>query len=75
MAITDLDLTAAADGLFVVETWDGEAFLGEIAFESGYVVIHSGLRGRPAVIPRNDVATVTHAAEHPDVSIPGQRRR
>lgn len=70
MPITDPDLAAAADGLFVVETWDADAFLGEIAFQTGYVVIHTGFRGRPAILARNDVATVTHAAEHPDVFIP-----
>lgn len=73
MALTDPDLAAAADGLFVVETWDGDAFLGEIAFQTGYVVIHTGFRGRPAILPRNDVSSVTNAAEHPDVVIPGQR--
>ena len=67
------DVAAAADGLFVVETWDGEVFLGEIAFQTGYVVIYTGFRGRPAVIPRNDVAAVTPAADHPDVYVPGQR--
>ena len=74
MDIVDPELAAAADGLFVVETWDGDAFLGEIAFQTGYVVIHTGFRGRPVILPRNDVAAVIHAAEHPDVHIPTQRR-
>ena len=54
MSVPALDLAAAADGLFVVETWDGDAFLGEISFETGYVVIYTGFRGRPAIILRND---------------------
>jgi hypothetical protein len=73
MSDTDPTLAAAADGLFVVETWDGDAYLGEIAFETGFVVVHSGFRGRPPVLPRNEVAAVTPAAEHPDVYIPEQR--
>ena len=73
MSPSALDLAAAADGLFVVETWDGEVFLGEIAFQTGYVVIYTGFRGRPAVIPRNEVAAVTAAADHPDVYVPSQR--
>lgn len=63
------DLTAAADGLFVVESWDGDAFLGEISFQTGYVVIYTGFRGRPAILLRDDVATVTAAADHPDVEL------
>jgi hypothetical protein len=75
MPTTDPDLAAATDGLFVVETWEGEAYLGEIAFQTGFVVIFTGFRGRPAVLARNDVAAVTHAAEHPDVYIPRQPTR
>lgn len=41
--------------------------LGEISFETGYVVIYTGLRGRPAIILRNDVAAIPAAADHPDV--------
>ena len=63
------DLAAAADGLFVVESWDGDAFLGEISFQTGYVVIYTGFRGRPAVLIRDDVATITAAADHPDVEL------
>jgi hypothetical protein len=75
MPLTDPDLAAAADGLFVVETWDGDAFLGEIAFQTGYVVIYTGFRGRPAIVPRDGVAAVIHAADHPDVYIPQQPSR
>ena len=75
MPDTASDLAAAADGLFVVETWDGDAFVGEISFQTGYVVIHTGFRGRPAVLARDDVAAVTAAADHPDVFIPQQTRQ
>lgn len=71
----DPDVAVASDGLFVVETWDGDAFLGEIAFLTGYVVIYTGFRGRPAILARGEVASVTHAAEHPDVYIPRQSNR
>jgi hypothetical protein len=67
------DLEQLADGLFVVETSDGEAWLGELEFQEGGVVVHSGYVGRPPVIAQEDVLAITPASEHPDVVLPGQR--
>jgi hypothetical protein len=70
-----LDLASAADGLFVLETRDGDAFLGQLIFAEGEVVIHNGFVGRPHVIPQEDVVSIQPAAHHPDVFIPRQRHR
>ena len=73
--VPEIDIASAADGLFVVETSDGDAFLGELAFEQDAVVIHNGFVGRPPVVPQQDVRSITPAAEHPDVvlHVPTQR--
>ena len=65
--VPEIDVASAVDGLFVVETADGDAFVGELAFERDAVVIHNGFVGRPPVVPRQDVRSITPAAEHPDV--------
>jgi hypothetical protein len=70
---TNAELESAADGLFVLETTDGDAFLGQLVFSSGGVVIHSGFVGRPHVIAQEDVASIQPAAQHPDVHIPRPR--
>jgi hypothetical protein len=68
----DLDLLTHADGLFVLETTDGEAWLGQLSCIDGAVIVHSGFVGRPPQIPVAEVLAVTPAAEHPDVFIPRQ---
>ena len=65
---------SAADGLYVLETTDGDVWLGQLAFQDGAVVVLSGFVGRPRVIAQSDVQSITPAAEHPDVEIPRQRR-
>lgn len=69
------DLEGLADGLFVVETTDGDAWLGQLEFQDGAVVVLSGLVGRPAVVAQEDVLSITPASEHPDVFLPAQRQR
>lgn len=73
VSISDLD--SAAEGLFVLETSDCDAFLGQLVFASGGVVIHNGFVGRPHVIAQEDVVSIQPAAQHPDVYIPRQRAR
>ena len=68
------DLASAADGLFVIETADGDAFIGQLDFDKQAVAIHSGFVGRPPVVPQSEVVSITPAAEHPDVVIPAQPR-
>jgi len=68
-----LDLASAADGLFVLETSDGDAFLGQLVFADGEVVIHNGFVGRPHVVSQDDILSIQPAAEHPDVFVPKQR--
>ena len=68
------DLASAADGLFVIETADGDAFIGQLDFDKQAVSVHSGFVGRPPVVAQEDVVSITPAAEHPDVFIPVQSR-
>ena len=66
--MTTLQVPPAA-GIFVVETYDGRAFLGEVERRGGTVTVYSGLAGRPPVLDEDDVALITGAAEHPDVEV------
>jgi hypothetical protein len=56
-------------GLFVVETYDGRAFIGELEHNAGTVTVYSGLAGRPPVLDDDEVAVITPASEHPDVDV------
>ena len=69
------DLVSAADGLFVIETADGDAFIGHLEFDRHMVSVHNGFVGRPPVVSQDDILSIVPAAEHPDVVIPTQRRR
>lgn len=69
------DLASAADGLFVIETADGDAFIGHLEFDKRAVSVHNGFVGRPPVVSQDDVVSITPAAEHPDVVIPTQPSR
>lgn len=62
-----LDPKVPVDGLFVLETYDGDAYLGELLFDSDFVTVRTGYVGRPPVIAVDDVAEIVPAAEHPDV--------
>jgi hypothetical protein len=68
------DLASAADGLFVIETADGDAFIGYLEFDKQSVSVHNGFVGRPPIVRQDDVLSIRPAAEHPDVVIPAQRR-
>jgi hypothetical protein len=57
------------DGLFVVETYDGAAYLGELEFHRDEVVVYTGYVGRPPVIRRDDIAAIIPAQQHPDVTV------
>lgn len=54
-------------GFFVVGTYDGRAFLGEVERQGGSVTVYSGFAGRPPVLDADEVAAITAAADHPDV--------
>ncbi len=69
------DLVSAADGLFVIETADGDAFIGHLEFDRHTVSVHNGFVGRPPVVSQDDILSIVPAADHPDVVIPVQRRR
>jgi hypothetical protein len=58
-----------ATGVFVVETYDGRAFLGEVERQDGTVTVYTGLAGRPPVLDEDEVAMITAAADHPDVQV------
>lgn len=72
---TSSELDSATDGMFVLETTEGDAFLGQLVFSDGGVVVHNGFVGRPHVIAQEDVASIQPAAQHPDVHIPQPRPR
>ena len=57
------------EGLFAVETYDGRAYLGELERSGGTVAVYSGLQGRPPVLTDDEIASITPAADHPDVEL------
>lgn len=52
--------------LWVVDTVDN-AYLGTIEHSGDNLIVRTGLRGHPAVVPVEDVETITWADGHPDV--------
>lgn len=58
-----------AIGLFVVETYDGAAYLGEVEHRDDEVVVYTGYVGRPPVIQRSDISAIVPAQLHPDVVV------
>ena len=57
----------SSSGLYVVETADGAAWLGQVEEDDEAVYVLNGLRGRPPRLPHHVVEAVTPAEEHPDV--------
>jgi hypothetical protein len=69
MSVNDDVLHPDAIGLFVVETFDGAAYLGELEYHDDEVVVYTGYVGRPPVIHRSDIAAIVPAQSHPDVVV------
>lgn len=63
------DTAQAARGLFVVETHDGQAYLGTLEKTAEAITVYSGFVGRPPIVRADDVAAVIAAENHPDVEI------
>ena len=53
--------------LYVLETYDGDAYLGELLFSADFVTVRTGFVGRPPVIAAGDEAEIVPALQHPDV--------
>jgi len=53
--------------LHVVETDSGTAHLGVPVVAGDYLQVMTGLRGRPVVLHRDEVESITAAEGHPDV--------
>lgn len=54
-----------AEGLFVVETYDGRAYLGELERAGGTVAVYNGLQGRSPVLFDDEIASITPPANTP----------
>lgn len=54
--------------LYVVETEENQ-YLGTIEDMNDYIVIRSGLSGRPSVVAYEDINTITLARLHRDVEL------
>lgn len=57
----------AAGQVLVVETEDGERYLGTVEVAGDAFVLRSGFQGRPVVIDVAEVVSVELAVECPDV--------
>lgn len=53
----------------MVETHDARVFLGELVYTDTDVTVYTGYVGRPPVLSRDEVASVTPAEQHPDVAV------
>lgn len=60
-----------AQGLYVVETEDGQAYLGRVTVDRqrGSLTIWTGLAGRPAVLALDDVEEIHNASDYPGVVV------
>jgi hypothetical protein len=67
--VTEMEFEMATDGLYVVETVGGEAYIGSLSRRKGVTVVHTRLPGRPVHLSDHDILEVTPAAEHPDVEL------
>lgn len=67
----------ATSEIYVVETDEGDVWLGHIVFGEGTVSVLTGFAGRPKVLDQDEVVSIVPAADHPDVedleAIPRQR--
>lgn len=54
------------DLLMVIET-DNNAYLGVPDIQNDWVIVRTGLRGRPVVLHEYDIVSCTPAVGHPDV--------
>jgi hypothetical protein len=66
---TRFEFELATEGLWVVETRDGDAHLGVLRRTPGRIEVRSGLPGRPAVLLSGEVERVTRAGDHPDIEV------
>lgn len=58
-------MPSPAHGLFVVET-DDDHYLGALdTADDGRLWVRTGRRGHPILLHREDVVSITPAAEHP----------
>lgn len=55
------------DSMWVVETYSGEAYIGQVDFDRQHVVVHNGFVGRPPTIPQAEIESMTRVEEHPEV--------
>jgi hypothetical protein len=53
--------------LFVVETYDGKAFLGQIRRGGTFIKVYSGFRGQPPTVQMENVSRIVKVEHHPDV--------
>lgn len=67
--VTGFEYDLATDGLFVVETLDGDAYLGAVKRRGDITEIRSGLPGRPIEVRSSDILKLTAAGQHPDVEL------
>jgi hypothetical protein len=50
MTLIAPDPATANDGIVVLETWTGDAYLGQLSFWRDHVVVNNGYRGRPRIV-------------------------
>lgn len=66
--VTSLDgVHESPSGLYVVETTDGDAWLGQVEEDDDALYVYNGLRDRPPQLSHHLVDSVTPAEGHPDV--------
>ena len=61
--------TEKAGDICVVETLDGDRYLGVPVIRRKTVTVYTGQQGRPVVLSKTDVDYIVPAAYHPDVVI------
>lgn len=54
-------------GLYVVESVDGAAWLGQVEEDDDAIYVLNGLRGRPPRLPHHVVESIIPAEDHPSI--------
>ncbi len=70
--VTDSEFDQALEHISVVETTDGDAYIGVASVAGEELSVRTGFPGRPVVLQLAQVESIVPAAEHPDVEVYGR---
>jgi hypothetical protein len=64
-----VEITKHLDGLFVVETYDGKAYLGYLESQGVDLKVMTGRTGKPPVLAQDEVASIYPATAYKGIEV------